>query len=247
VGAEEDRQFDYKVRPPQQRMGVDYLHIEVTESMPPVRACVEKGVRISGTITGPDGKPAPGIRVGVVAHREIITSLNGGTRFIANTDANGEFLQYIPAGNGCAYSLSAFTWAQHPALAANAVSDTFLSMPGDELTFNLHMTPGGWITGRVFGPDPARLSKLKITATAQDHLDLSYGDRIVPVAVDGTFRIGPLRPAHYFVRAGLGEGAPLSKIADTESTDAGQITEGQEVEIGNLSVPPDFQAPLMTA
>jgi hypothetical protein len=51
-----------------------------------------------------------------------------------------------------------------------------------------------------------------------------------------------LRPGNYIVRAGVGEGSPLSKIADAESVDAGQVAEGEEIEIGDLFVPPDFRA-----
>jgi hypothetical protein len=236
---EDGLRINHTSQPPAGRDGVGPLYIDIKESMPPVRILVERGVRISGKVIGPSGEPLAGIRVGVLAHKETISSLTADSRFTAVTGENGEFLTDIPAGNGIRYSLSAFTWAQHPASAANAVSETFASKPGDDLKFDLRMTKGGWISGRVVGPPANRLSRVKVTAEAQDHLDSSYGARIAPVDAEGRFRLGPLRAARYLIRAGIGEGAPLSRLAGSEPKDAGDLSDGEGKEIGEIAIPPD--------
>lgn len=84
--------------------------------------------------------------------------------------------------------------------------------------------------------------EIRLQHRDQSCILVNTSQHIIEHLAEKTDRIGPLRPGNYIVRAGVGEGCPLSKIADAESVDAGQVAEGEEIEIGDLFVPPDFRA-----
>ena len=127
-------------RMPMRRDGVDEIHVNVVDGLPAIRILMEKGVRISGTVTGPDGAPMKGASVGVAPSDGRGGTLTGDMRFTARTDDRGEFSGYIPAGNGVIYHLCAYYWPpSQGAAVATAISEPFGSQPGEDLKFRLRM------------------------------------------------------------------------------------------------------------
>jgi protocatechuate 3,4-dioxygenase beta subunit len=232
-------QVDYFRNPPITREGVGDLFVDVQEGIEPMVILLEKGVKVSGTVVGPDGAAQKGALVGVVPNDGHSETLTGDSRFALPTDDQGRFSGYIPAGNGAAYNLCAYYRPELPTSLANAVSEPFASKPGDELTFDLKMLKGGWITGKLLGSDGEPVDGLKVTATNTDRMDVAYAKRIATPDRDGSFRLGPLRPGRYTIQYGQGRGVPLrvSQATAAISKEA-ELSNGQEKNVGTLTVTP---------
>jgi hypothetical protein len=197
---------------------------------------MEKGVKVSGIVTGPDGTPMQGASVGGVPGNAPGGSLTGDTRFTVQTNAEGEFAGYLPAGNGISYHLCAYFLSDRPAPAANAVSEPFHSKPGDELVFKLQMARGAWLTGKLLDAQGKPVPGLKVSSTATDRLDVSYSDRVATTDQSGAFKLGPLRPGSYEVTVGTGQGVPIQKMAGIEPKRV-EVLDGEEKSIGEWTLP----------
>ncbi len=238
--------IDYAKARPTGSEGVTDIVVDVADGMPVIDVQVERGVRISGTVTGPDGVPCKSINIGIVPTDGQSESLSGDSRFNYITDEKGAFSGYIPAGNGVMYNLSAAypveVWTAKGlnndlAPLANAVSEPFNSKPGDDLTFHLVMKKGGWITGKLVDAQGQPATTWKVTGTHADRMDLCYGKRVVTADKQGNFRLGPLRPGHYTVQCGQGDGLPLSVHHDPAHEKEATVAEGQTHDVGALIVP----------
>lgn len=232
------RRIDYAKSLPQTRDGIEDIYVDVTEGMKPVRVLMERGVKVSGAVFGPDGQPAPDVTLEAVPHQGGRGTLTGGSQFQIHTDAKGEFAGYLPAGNGVAYNLCAYYSPHRSAPAASAVSETFHSKPGDEFEFRLLMTRGAWVTGRVVDPNGNPVADIEVQTRAEDHLDTAYADRLTKTDAQGRFRIGPLRPAEYAIQPDRSTGVNIAQIPGVEPKKL-KVTNGAEVEIGDLVLPPE--------
>jgi Carboxypeptidase regulatory-like domain len=233
-------QVDYSRNPPVKRDGVGDLFIDVQVGIEPMSIFLEKGVKVSGTVVGPDDAAQKGALVGVVPNDGYSETLTGDSRFALPPDDQGRFSGYIPAGNGTAYNLCAYYRPELPTSLANAVSEPFASKPGDELTFHLKMLKGAWITGKLLGSDGKPVDGMNVTATNSDRMDLAYAKRIATPDRDGNFRLGPLRPGHYTVQYGQGRGVPLRVSQNSPATTSKEadVVDGQDKDIGSLTVTP---------
>jgi beta-lactamase regulating signal transducer with metallopeptidase domain/5-hydroxyisourate hydrolase-like protein (transthyretin family) len=231
--------IDYTQQPPTRGQGVQDIFMDVKNNMEPISILLEKGVKITGSVVGPDGGPQKDALIGVVPNDGVSETLTGDSRFTLTTDDRGKFSGYIPAGNGIAYDLCAYYRPETPPSFANAVSEPFASKPGDELTFHLKMPKGGWITGKLLGSDGKPVDGLRVTATNADRMDLAYAKRIAQPDKDGSFQLGPLRPGHYTVQYGQGLGVPLrvTQATSANSREA-DIADGQKKDVGTLLVTP---------
>jgi hypothetical protein len=229
------RKVDASVKPPVGRDGVEALYIDAEEGLPVIRVFMEKGVKFSGVVVDAAGAPAQGVSVGISTEG----SFTGDSRYTATTNALGEFSGYAPAGNGLQYRLCAYVWPYRPTPGANAVSESFDSRPGDALTFRLTMAKGAWLTGRLVDAQGQPVKELKVSTTALDHRDISYGNRIAITDATGNFRIGPLRPGAYELKLGSGksQSAPISVIPGFTSPKV-DVSDGQELHLGQLTAPP---------
>jgi protocatechuate 3,4-dioxygenase beta subunit len=222
---------------PTLRDGVDWIQIDVTAGLQPIRVLMEKGTKISGVVTGPNGAPMKGVSVGVTPSDGRGGTLTGDMRFTARTDERGEFSGYIPAGNGVIYHLCAYGWPpSKESAAATAISEPFASQPGEDLKFQLRMAKGGWIAGRVLDSAGRGAPGMKVSSSASDGLDLSYADRIATTDKTGAYRIGPLRPGAYAIKVGTGEGAPVREIEGMTPARA-EVGDGEEKSVAPLVLP----------
>jgi protocatechuate 3,4-dioxygenase beta subunit len=235
---EDHRRIDYAKQPPTRGTGVHDISIDVRNNMEPVSILLEKGVKISGTVVGPDDVPQKGALIGVVPNDGVSETLTGDSRFSLLTDREGKFSGYIPAGNGVVYNLCAYYRPETRSSFANAVSEPFRSKPGDELTFPLKMSKGGWITGKLLDPEGKPTEGPQVTATNADRMDLAYAKRIATPDKDGNFQLGPLRSGHYTVQSGKGPGVPLRVDQATPANSKGiDVSDDQKSDIGTLIVP----------
>jgi protocatechuate 3,4-dioxygenase beta subunit len=222
---------------PTLRDGIDWIQIDVTAGLQPIRVLMEKGTKISGLVTGPEGAPMKGASVGVAPSDGRGGTLTGDMRFTARTDERGEFSGYIPAGNGVIYHLCAYGWPPgEESAAATAISEPFSSQPGEDLKFQLRMAKGGWITGRVLDSAGQGAPGMKVSSSASDGLDLSYADRIATTDKTGAYRLGPLRPGAYAIKVGTGEGAPIREIEGMTPARA-EVGVGEEKSVAPLVLP----------
>ena len=235
----DSNQTDYSRNPPIKRDGVGDLFVDVQKGMEPMSILMERGVKVSGIVVGPDDAPQKQALIGVVPNDGFSETLTGDSRFTLVTDDQGKFFGYIPAGNGVIYDLCAYYRPETPPSLASAVSEPFSSKPGDELTFHLKMSKGGWITGKLLGQDGKPVEGLQVTATNSDKMDIAYAKRIAAPENDGSFRLGPLRPGHYIVQYGQGPGVPLrvSQPNPSNSKEA-DIADGKTNDVGVLEIIP---------
>ncbi len=229
------RRIDYAKQVPTGETGTQWVYIDVKAGLPPIRIFMERGVRISGrVVAGADGQGVPYASLKAVAQR-------GGTldNFDTQTDQEGNFSAYLPAGNGLAYYLCAYTFPDEskPTPGATAISESFQSKPGDERTFQLVMNKGGWFTGRLVTGDGQPAAGFKVTALASDELEVSFAARIATAGPDGRFRLGPLRPGKYKVYPGAGAGAPLRKLPGAADTAGEVAADGDTQDLGNIALP----------
>jgi protocatechuate 3,4-dioxygenase beta subunit len=228
---------DYSRNPPTKRDGVGDLFVDVQEGIEPLVILLEKGVKVSGTVFGPDDAAQKGAHVGVVPNDGYSETLTGDSRFTLPTDDQGRFSGYLPAGNGTVYNLCAYYRPEFPPSLANAVSEPFASKPGEELTFHLKMLKGGWVTGKILGSDGNPVEGLKVTATNSDRMDLAYAKRIATPDREGNFRLGPLRPGHYTVQYGQGRGVPLRVERPTATNSKEEdVADGLTKDVGTLII-----------
>jgi protocatechuate 3,4-dioxygenase beta subunit len=225
---------DYAKRAPTGNDHTSWLQLDVKPGLPPVRIWMERGVKITGRVVGADGKGAPNLSVQAIAQPD--RQVNNSN---AQTDQDGNFSACLPAGNGLAYWLCAYTLPgqEKPDPGATAISERFQSRPGEELAFQLVMGKGGWFTGRLVAADGQSAAGFKVTAMASDGLEVSYAARIAAAGADGRFRLGPLRPGKYKVYPGTGAGAPLGKLQGAAET-AGEIaSDGATHDLGDIVLP----------
>ena len=227
------RQVDYAKQAPTGSQGAQWLRVDVKANMTPVRVFMERGVKISGRVVRTDGKGAAFANIQAVAQRSGVVD-----NFSARTDGEGDFLAYLPAGNGIAYNLCAYFWPEKEGPpSANVVSERFDSKPGDERTFELVMRAGGWFTGRLVTAAGQPAAGFKVTAVAADGLDSIYAARIATADADGRFRLGPLRSGKYEVHPGTGIGTPLRKLPGAKDA-AGEIgADGDTRDLGDIALP----------
>ena len=99
------RRVDYAKARPTGSTGAQWLYVDVQPGMPMVRVLMERGVKISGRVErAADGKGVAGANVQAIAQHSGELQ-----NFSAQTDQDGNFLAYIPAGNGDTYHLCAYT------------------------------------------------------------------------------------------------------------------------------------------
>ncbi len=191
---------------PTLREGVEPIVVDMAANLQPIRVLMEKGAKISGVVKGPDGAPMQGATVGVAPSDGRSGTLTGAMRYSVKTNERGSSWVIFRRGNGVIYRLCAYYWMDKPAIAANAISEPFQSKARDELAFALSMAKGGWIVGRVVDAQGQPVADMKVSSKASDRLDISYADKIATTDKGGSYRIGPLRPGGYDVKAGEGGG-----------------------------------------
>jgi hypothetical protein len=228
--------IDPRVQLPTRGDGVQAIRIEIAEGLPPIRIFMERGVKISGVVTGPDGAAMNEVRVGVVVSGRDGQGITADSRFTFPTNGNGEFAGYIPAGNGLVYNLCAYSWPEKESTVANAVSEPFSSKPGDSLTFQLQIAAGAWVTGRVLDAAGKPIADLKVTADPADGMEVAYANRIGTVNGEGAFRVGPLRAGTYEIKVGTGEGVPIRITPGVEPKRI-EVADQVEKNVGDFIVP----------
>jgi RNA polymerase sigma factor (sigma-70 family) len=170
---------------------------------PGIRATifVEKGVRVTGRVVDPDGKPVAGATV-APAHTGTGNSLTGDTRFSVETDKGGRFEALLPAGNGTSYNLVAHDgkfgeWRKW----ANGVLDPVLTFPGQELKdVTLTLTRPATVRGRVVDKRGKPVAHREVRAHAADKRENRYYDPTATTKEDGTFELRFVRPGEQFVQ-----------------------------------------------
>ena len=166
----------------------------------------ERGVKVSGRVLDPQGHALGGVPLHVIMSYpgdkpgdETVYGLNGFPNVNVSA-ADGSFHDWcIPAGNGGLTRLVAEDSASQT--LGNGHSEPFPSVPGDEREVTIRLTTGGWIEGSIVDAQGKPLADTPVVAAALDQLD-GYANHLGPKTdAQGHFRIGPLRPAEYEVRA----------------------------------------------
>jgi hypothetical protein len=144
-------------------------------------------VPFAGRVVGPDGQPVPQAAVYLqVGEREERPSVDGG----------GRFSGVMPADELARATLQAVTPTHEP-------SPRTSPRGGQEV--ELRLGAGGFLEGRVVDESgqPIAPATVAVEALRVDGPE-PFGPRAVPpvqVAGDGTFKVGPLRPGSYDLRA----------------------------------------------
>jgi len=215
---------------------IDSLGFDLTPDMPVVVIKMEEGVKLSGLVLSPDGKPVEKAAVDVtpVEHPNTLT---GDSRYRMITDANGLFgikekywRGYVPAGKQVLYNLCAH---DPEARWANAVSKPFASKPGDEFEFTLKMTKGGSVSGRVIDSEGKPVPDIEVEAIAKDNLDTPYFKPRTLTDENGTFTLGPMREGKYWIQPDTMKGVNIARSPKQEKTEV-KVVDGKVTSVGNL-------------
>ncbi|HUU20577.1 MAG TPA: M56 family metallopeptidase [Sedimentisphaerales bacterium] len=215
---------------------IDSLGFDLVPDMPVVVIKMEKGVKLSGRVLSPEGKPVAKAWVDVTP-TENPGTLTGDSRYRMITDEDGRFgieekyyRGYVPAGKQVLYNLCAH---DHEGRWANAVSKPFASKPGDEFEFTLKMTKGGWVSGRVIDSEGKPVPDIEVEAVAKDNLDSPYFKPRTLTDENGTFTLGPMREGKYWIQPDTMKGVNIARSPKQEKTEV-KVVDGKVTSVGNL-------------
>ena len=212
----------------------DSLEFDVQRDMAAVSIIVEKGVRISGRVLDPDGKPVAGATV-APAKTGSGNSLTGDTRFSVLSEKDGKFAMLLPASGGAKYNLVAHDgeyqqWRQW----ANGVLPPIQTTPGQEIAnVTISLTRPATVRGKVVDAQGKPVARREVRASAADKKENRYYDPTTTTKDDGTFEL------RYRFRAGEQhiQVAPLWLSADEAPAGTSKtvlLKEGETVDSVNL-------------
>lgn len=213
----------------------DFLDFELKEGMAPVTIVVERGVRITGRILDPDGKPVAGATA-APALTGTGASLTGDTRFSVKSKADGTFELLLPASHDRQYNLVAHDGARGEWRTwANGVGQPFQTKPGDEIRgVELRLTRPCVVRGKVVDTAGKPVANRDVRALACDRLENSYYDPTTKTAQDGRFELKFVRPGkHQITAAPVLLNADESKAKQVVAVTADHPTEGIQLEVVN--------------
>jgi beta-lactamase regulating signal transducer with metallopeptidase domain len=215
---------------------IDSLGFDLIPDMPVVVIKMEKGVKLSGLVLSPDGKPVEKAEVDVTPVERPHT-LTGDSRYRMITDENGRFgieekywRGYVPAGKQVLYNLCAH---DPEARWANAVSKPFESKPADEFEFTLKMTKGGSVSGRVIDSEGKPVPDIEVEAVAKDNLDTPYFNPRALTDENGNFTLGPMREGKYWIQPDTMKGVNIARSPKQEKTEV-KVVDGKVTSVGSL-------------
>jgi hypothetical protein len=208
----------------------DYLDFDLKREMKPVRIVLEKGVRISGIVADPHGRPVAGATV-APALTGSGNSLTGDTRFSVETKADGTFEMVLPASGAAEYNLVAHDgkygeWRNW----ANGVLPPIRTTPGEEFKdLRLELTEPATVRGRVVDARGKPIAGREVRGHAADKWENRYYDPTTTTRADGSFELRFVRPSEQFIQAApfwlTAEEAPASSTQKLRLV-AGKTTEG---------------------
>jgi protocatechuate 3,4-dioxygenase beta subunit len=211
----------------------DHLDFDLRPEMSPVQVVLEKGVRVTGRVVDPDGKPVAGATV-APALTGTGNSLTGDTRFSVATSADGTFAVVLPASGQAEYNLVAHDgkygeWRKW----ANGVLRPVRTTPGQELRdVTLTLTRPATVRGKVVYAKGNPVAHREVRAHAADKLENRYYDPTTTTRADGTFELRFVRPGEHFIQAApfwlAADDAPHGSTRKLRLT-AGQTAEGVEL------------------
>lgn len=179
----------------------DYPDFDIKESMAPVTIVVERGVKVTGRILDPDGKPVAGATA-APAKTGSGNSLTGDTRFSVKSKADGTFEMLLPASHDCQYNLVAHdgVYSQWRAWA-NGVLPPIKTKPGDEIKdVELRLTRPGVVRGKVVDAAGKPVAGREVRASAADRLENRYYDPTTKTDQAGKFELKFVRPGQQYIQ-----------------------------------------------
>jgi hypothetical protein len=207
----------------------DHLDFDLKSEMAPVKIVLEKGVRITGRVLDPDGKPVAGATV-APALAGSGNSLTGDTRFSVETKPDGTFEMLLPASGKAQYNLMAHDGKyQEWRKWANGVRPPIQTVPGTEIKdVTLTLTKPATVRGKVVDVHGKPVARREVRAHAADKLENRYYDPTTTTKEDGTFELRFVRPGEQYIQA-----APFwltAEEAPANSTRRLRLVEGETVE-----------------
>ncbi len=189
-------------------IGIDNLRFNLRPGAKPVVITMEKGIKISGRVLSPDGTPVFHALIDINSTASP-GSLTNDARYMLKTDEKGRFEGYFPVGKNLPLNLcvwdSKHRWA-------NAVTNTFMTKPGDDFNFTLEMTKGGTLRGRVVGPNGQPVSNFKLIAINQDNRETYYAYPRATTTANGHFTFPAIRPGRYLVEPDETQGREINGV-----------------------------------
>ncbi len=212
----------------------DELHFQIASKMAPVTIVVELGVKISGRVLDPDGKPVAGATV-APALTGTGNSLTGDTRFSVRTNAKGQYNGLFPAGHEREWNLIAHDgdydqWRKW----ANVSMSPFKTQAGQEVkNFDLKLQRPVVVTGFVVNKAGLPVAHAEVRAVQADKLANRYYDPTVETDAKGRFQLRFVSPGKHFVQV-----APFwlsAEEAPDGSSKTIEVKEGKPVDVGTLT------------
>lgn len=179
----------------------DYVDFDLKPGMEPVKIILERGVKVTGRVLDPDGKPVAGATV-APALTGTGNSLTGDTRFSVETDAKGRFEMLLPASGDRNYNLVAHDGKyQQWRNWANGVLPPFRTQPGEEVRdVELPLTRPATVVGHVLDRNGRPIADREVRASAADLHENRYYDPTTRTRADGTFELRFVRPGEQHIQ-----------------------------------------------
>ncbi|MCF7958784.1 MAG: carboxypeptidase regulatory-like domain-containing protein, partial [Phycisphaerae bacterium] len=216
------------------------LAFDIQSGMKPVTILFEKGVHISGRVIDPDGNPVAGATVAPANGKG--NSLTGDTRFSYETDKQGIFKGYFPAGKEFQYNLIAhdgkyMEWRKW----ANGTIAPFKTMPGEEITdIVLHLQPPQTVTGIVLDHQGNPVANRRVRACRIQRDDNRYYVPTTRTNAQGEYTLKFVAPGKHFIQVHPFWGEPGMAPDDTTKTIEiikGKPTPGVNFKLRDPSLP----------
>jgi protocatechuate 3,4-dioxygenase beta subunit len=207
----------------------DYLEFEVQAKTQPVTITLEKGVRITGQVLDPDGKPVGGATV-APAYTGTGNSLTGDTRFSVESKADGSFDMLLPASGKAKYNLVVHDgkfeeWRRW----ANGVLPPIQTTPGQEIKdVVIRLTRPATVRGRVVDANKRPVAGRAVRASAADKRENRYYDPTTTTKADGSFELKFVRAGEQYIQV-----APFwlaAKDAPAQTTKTLKLKEGEKLD-----------------
>lgn len=205
----------------------DLLDFDLKDTIEPVTIIVEKGVKITGKILDPTGKPVEGATA-TLARTGSGNSLTGDTRYSFATDANGNFEMIVPASKKAKYNLVAHDgkfeqWRNW----ANGVLEPIQTNPGNVINdIVIKLTEPAAVKGTVVDNSGKAVPNNQVRASAFDKLENRYYDPTARTDANGNFEIKFIRPGKHYIQA-----APFWLYAEQAPEGTSQIVTVSENQL----------------
>ena len=215
------------------------LPFDLSSETPEVTISLEPGVRITGRVFDPDGKPVIGATV-APARSGKGTSITGDTRYSVATEKDGFFSVTLPPSDDRFYNLTVHDGEyQQWRRWANGVGPAIKTQAGQRIdNVELRLSRPGAIRGRVVDKEGKPVADVYVQTTATDGLENNYYNPAIRSDKEGKFELRFVRPGKQLLHGWM---LVSDQAKDTEGFPVVEVKAGETTDVGDVFVPSRYR------